>query len=92
MVNFPTWIPDCDSHCPVLLVLILSSDPSICPTLALPLLENSDYVVMPKLLKGCVNYIFASLFFFCLKESFCETRSVFNFNSKALFIFEIIKF
>ena len=26
MVNFPTWIPDCDSHSPALLGLFLSSD------------------------------------------------------------------
>ena len=26
MVNFPTWIPDCDSHSPTLLGLFLSCD------------------------------------------------------------------
>ena len=30
IVNFPTWIPDCDSHNPALLDLFLSSDASIC--------------------------------------------------------------
>ena len=34
MVNFPTWIPDCDSHSPALLDLFLSSDASICSTMA----------------------------------------------------------
>ena len=34
MVNFPTRIPDCDSHGPALLDLFLSSDTSICSTLA----------------------------------------------------------
>ena len=29
IVNFPTWIPDCDSHGPALLDLFLSSDASI---------------------------------------------------------------
>ena len=29
MVNFPTPIPDCDSHCPALLDLFISSDASI---------------------------------------------------------------
>ena len=29
MVNFPTWIPDCDSHNPALLDLFISSDASI---------------------------------------------------------------
>ena len=36
MVNFPTWIPDCDSHSPALLDLFISSDAS---TMAFPPLE-----------------------------------------------------
>ena len=35
MVNFPVPIPDCDSHSPALLDLFLSSDTSICSTIAL---------------------------------------------------------
>ena len=46
MVNFPTWIPDCDSHSPALLDLFISSDASICPTMAFPPLGNSDHVVV----------------------------------------------
>ena len=46
MVNFPTWIPDCDSHSPALLDLFLSSDASICSTMAFPPLGNSDHVVV----------------------------------------------
>ena len=46
MVNFPTRILDCDSHRPALLDLFLSSDPSICSTIAFPPLENSDHVVV----------------------------------------------
>ena len=46
MVNFPTWIPDCDSHSPALLDLFLSSDASICSTMAFPTLGNSDHVVV----------------------------------------------
>ena len=46
MVNFPTQIPDCDSHSPALLDLFLSSDASICSTMAFPPLENSDHVVV----------------------------------------------
>ena len=46
MVNFPTWIPDCDSHSPALLDLILSSNASICPTRAFCPLENSNHVVI----------------------------------------------
>ena len=46
MVNFPTRIPDCDSHSPALLDLFISSDASICSTMAFPLLGNSDHVVV----------------------------------------------
>ena len=46
MVNFPTRIPDCDSHNPALLDLFLSSDISICSTMAFPPVENSDHVVV----------------------------------------------
>ena len=45
MVNFPTQIPDCDSHSPALLDLFISSDASICSTMAFPPLGNSDHVV-----------------------------------------------
>ena len=44
MVNFPTCIPDCDSHNSVLLNLFVSSDASICSTMGFPLLGNSDHV------------------------------------------------
>ena len=46
IVNFPTWIPDCDSHNPALLDLFLSSDTSICSEMAFPLLGNSDHVLV----------------------------------------------
>ena len=46
MVNFPTRIPDCDSHSPALLDLFISSDASICSTMAFPPLGNSDHVVI----------------------------------------------
>ena len=46
MVNFPTWIPDCDSHSPALLDLFLPSDASICSTKAFPPLGNSDHIVV----------------------------------------------
>ena len=44
LVNFPTWIPDCDSHSSALLDLFFSSDTSICSTVAFPTLGNSDHV------------------------------------------------
>ena len=47
MVNFPTRISDYDSHSPALLDLFLSSDASICVTMAFPPLINSDHVVVP---------------------------------------------
>ena len=46
MVNFPTWITDCNSHSPALLDLFLSSNTSICSTKAFPPLGNSDHVVV----------------------------------------------
>ena len=46
MVNFPTWVPHCDSHSPALLDLFLSSDASICSTKAFPPLGNPDHVVV----------------------------------------------
>ena len=46
ILNFPTWIPDCDSHSPALLDLFISSDTSICSTMAFPPLGNSDHVVI----------------------------------------------
>ena len=48
MVDFPTRIPDCGSHSPALLDLFLSSDASICSTMAFPPLPlgNSDHVVV----------------------------------------------
>ena len=46
MINFPTWIPDCDSHSPAVLDLLLSSDASICSTMAFPPLGNSDHVAV----------------------------------------------
>ena len=46
MVNFPTRMPDYDSHSAALLDLFPSSDASICSTMAFPPLGNSDLVVV----------------------------------------------
>ena len=46
MVNCPTLIPDCDSHSLALLDLFISSDASICSTMASPPLGNSDHVIV----------------------------------------------
>ena len=45
-VNFPTRIPDCDSHSPALTHLFISSDVNICSTMAFPPLGNSDHVAV----------------------------------------------
>ena len=41
MINFPNWIPDCDSHSPALLDLFISSDASICSKMSFPPIKNS---------------------------------------------------
>ena len=46
IVNFPTGIPDCDTHSPDLLDLFISSDASICSAMAFLPLGNSDHVVV----------------------------------------------
>ena len=46
IVNFLSWIPDCGSHSPALLDLFISSDTSICSTMAFPPLGNFDHVVV----------------------------------------------
>ena len=46
MVNFPTWIPDCDYHSPGLLGLFFSSEAIIFTAMAFPLFGNSDHVVV----------------------------------------------
>ena len=44
MLNFPTRIPDLDSHGSALVDLFISSDPSIYSTEPFPPLRNSDHV------------------------------------------------
>ena len=46
IVNFPTRIPDSDSHSPALLDLFLSSGASISSAMVFPPLENSDHVAI----------------------------------------------
>ena len=46
MVNFPTRISDCRCLSPALLDLFLSSDASICFTMAFPSLENFSHLVV----------------------------------------------
>ena len=46
MVNFPAQIPDSDCHSPALLDLFISSDTSICSTMAFPPSGNSDHAAV----------------------------------------------
>ena len=46
MVNFPSRIPDCGSRSSAFLDLFLSSDASICSTMAFPPFGNSDHAVV----------------------------------------------
>ena len=55
IVNFPTRIPDCDSHSPALLDLFISSDASICSTMAFPPLGNSDHVALSVSIDFAIN-------------------------------------
>ena len=55
IVNFLTWIPDFDSHSPSLLDFFLSSDTSICSTMAFPPLENSDHAVVSASIDFSIN-------------------------------------
>ena len=55
MVDFPTWIPDCDSHRPTLLNFFLSSDASICSAMAFPLLGNPDHVAVSVSLRDSLH-------------------------------------
>ena len=46
MVSFPTQMTDCDSQNPALLVLLLSSDASICSAVAFNSFGNSVAVLV----------------------------------------------
>ena len=55
LVNFPTRIPDCDSHSPALSDFFLSSDASICSIMAFPPLGNSDHVIVSVSIDFLIN-------------------------------------
>ena len=46
LLRWFTFLPGSHSHSPALLDLFFSSDASICSTVALPPLGNSDHVVV----------------------------------------------
>ena len=68
MINFPTWIPDCDSHSPTLLDLFIPSDSSICSTMPFPPLGNSDHVVVSVSIDFPSNSQWGALFHSCADE------------------------
>ena len=55
IVKFPTRIPDCDSHSPALLDLFISSDASICSTMAFPPFVNCDHVAFSVSIDFLIN-------------------------------------
>ena len=55
IVNFPTRIPDCDSHSPALLDSFLSSDASTCSMKAFLPLGDCDHVVVSVFIDFPIN-------------------------------------
>ena len=74
MVNFPTRIPDCDSHSPALLDTFVSSDASICSIMAFPPLGNSDHNVSVSI--GFPLKSKSDVLFYCIAYNYggdCDT-------------------
>ena len=46
MVNFPTHVPDCDSHNSALLTFFISDDAIICSAMAYAPPRNSNHVIV----------------------------------------------
>ena len=77
MVNFPTWIADCDSHSPALLDIFLSADASICSTMSFSSLGNSDHVVVLVSIDFPLNSQWDALFHCTTYDNFVLIRTVF---------------
>ena len=71
MVNFPTWIADCDCHSLALLDLFFSPDTSICSTMAFPPLGNSDHVVVSVYIEFPTNSQWNTPFHHIAYDYFC---------------------
>ena len=71
IVNFPTRIPDCDSHSPALLDLFISSDGSICSTMAFPPLGNFDHVIVSVSIDFPINSKWDTPFHFVAYDYSC---------------------
>ena len=71
IVNFPTWISECDSDSPALLELFLVSDASICSTMDFPPLRNFDHVVVSVSIDFPSNCQWDALFHCIAYDYFC---------------------
>ena len=71
IVNFPSRIPDCDSHSPPRLDLFISSDASICSTMVFPSFGNFDHIAVsvsidfPSDSKGDASFYCIAYDYFC---------------------------
>ena len=71
VVNFPTRIPDCDSHSLALLDFFLSSDASICSAMAFPPLGNSYHFVVSASIKFLSNSQWDAVFYHVAYDYSC---------------------
>ena len=71
MVNFPTQIPDCDSHSSALLNLFISYA-SICSAMASPPLWNSDVAEFPLTFQQTQNNSMAYEYSHADWDSLCD--------------------
>ena len=72
IVNFPTRIHDCDFQSPARLGLFISSDASICSTIAFPPLGNSDHVVVVSVSIGFSSKSKGHAPFHCIAYDYCR--------------------
>ena len=70
MANFPTWIPDYDSHSLALLNLFIF-DASICYTMVFPPLGNSDLVIVSVSIEFSSNSKWDAQFHHIACDYFC---------------------
>ena len=101
VVNFPTRIPGSDSHIPALLDFFLSSNASICSTLAFPPLGNSDHVDFPSNSQRdapfhCIAYGYSRADWDVLCDSLRDVpwKDIFKRSASAVYteLFELIQF
>ena len=71
MVNFHNQIPECYSQSLALLNLFISSDASICSTIAFTPLGNSDHDVVSVLIEFSSNSQWHALFYYIAYEYSC---------------------